>query len=463
MKAYRIRIALKELPNVWREVVVPSGISLQTLHYVIQYAMGWQDIQYHSFRVEGDPTEYANWWLRIYQSERKPNSVTPSGGQKRRISERTFKSSTGVKVDQLLERAGQLTYVYVLQEHWEHEIVLQEVIRDYTSSYPFCTAGEGACPPEGLGGAVQYMDFLKAWCDPLEKSHGWAVAWANRRGYCGEFDRAQANQFLHRKLPMGKDRIDKYVLELTSTVFETWMPVAFKSRVDSAVIAQVPLIRSFLDLLLKLKEQGSLNVNDAIEKDNYHVCVVMELKCSGYDCLSPGLALNGHKDDNLLVREPYNLATVGGFVREQNDQLVLTTKGAKAMEGSPVEAYFALLTTLVREYREIHNREPRVLEPVLLGHLLKFLHKYGVEERHVEFYTELLLEVDPYLVHDYPEDWERGCVKNYLSHKIFWHILRQGFDLFGLTKTKSWREEGSTWEIMKVRKTELLDKILDIW
>jgi hypothetical protein len=41
MKGYQLLIKLKELPTVWRQVLVPAGITFRALHYVIQYAMGW--------------------------------------------------------------------------------------------------------------------------------------------------------------------------------------------------------------------------------------------------------------------------------------------------------------------------------------------------------------------------------------------------------------------------------------
>ncbi|HPZ55616.1 MAG TPA: hypothetical protein PLY10_11225 [Bacillota bacterium] len=49
MKGYQLLIKLKELPTVWRQVLVPAGITFRALHYVIQYAMGWQDNHLHEF------------------------------------------------------------------------------------------------------------------------------------------------------------------------------------------------------------------------------------------------------------------------------------------------------------------------------------------------------------------------------------------------------------------------------
>ena len=60
MKGYQLRITLRELPTTWRRVVVPQGITFRTLHYVIQFAMGWQDAHLHEFWSGDDPTVYTD-------------------------------------------------------------------------------------------------------------------------------------------------------------------------------------------------------------------------------------------------------------------------------------------------------------------------------------------------------------------------------------------------------------------
>ena len=52
--AHRLRVSLdRSEPEIWREVVVPSGFSLGELHTVIQVAMGWQDYHLHHFHIDG--------------------------------------------------------------------------------------------------------------------------------------------------------------------------------------------------------------------------------------------------------------------------------------------------------------------------------------------------------------------------------------------------------------------------
>ena len=56
MRAYQLKIEMIELPTVWRRVIVPENISFETLHYVIQYAMGWHDAHLYEFSTSDDPT-----------------------------------------------------------------------------------------------------------------------------------------------------------------------------------------------------------------------------------------------------------------------------------------------------------------------------------------------------------------------------------------------------------------------
>ena len=52
--AHRLQVSLDRIePEIWREVVVPSGFSLGELHTVIQVAMGWEDYHLHQFHIDG--------------------------------------------------------------------------------------------------------------------------------------------------------------------------------------------------------------------------------------------------------------------------------------------------------------------------------------------------------------------------------------------------------------------------
>ena len=51
---FQLKITLDGVtPPVWRRVLVPGGYTLDRVHRVIQYAMGWQNYHLHSFEIDG--------------------------------------------------------------------------------------------------------------------------------------------------------------------------------------------------------------------------------------------------------------------------------------------------------------------------------------------------------------------------------------------------------------------------
>jgi len=53
-KTYVLRIELKEIkPVIWRRFIVPSNITLDRLHDIIQIVMGFTDSHLHEFVIDG--------------------------------------------------------------------------------------------------------------------------------------------------------------------------------------------------------------------------------------------------------------------------------------------------------------------------------------------------------------------------------------------------------------------------
>ena len=58
MRTVRLRVTMREVePRVERLIDVPSAITLDELHEVLQVALGWTDSHLHQFRT--DTTVYA--------------------------------------------------------------------------------------------------------------------------------------------------------------------------------------------------------------------------------------------------------------------------------------------------------------------------------------------------------------------------------------------------------------------
>ena len=134
-----IKVTLRHAkPAVWRRVLVPSGITLNQLHNIIQETMGWYDCHLHSFRI-GD-TEYG-----IPDPDFPDDTI----------------DDTGVRMDSVFREEGQkILYTYDFGDNWEHDILLEERLENPDQG-AVLLAGKRACPPEDCGGIWGYQNILE--------------------------------------------------------------------------------------------------------------------------------------------------------------------------------------------------------------------------------------------------------------------------------------------------------------
>ena len=65
-----------------------------------------------------------------------------------------------------------MIYTYDFGDGWEHGIVLEKQLpADPGTTYPVCTDGKLACPPEDCGGIPGYYHLLDALADPQHPEH----------------------------------------------------------------------------------------------------------------------------------------------------------------------------------------------------------------------------------------------------------------------------------------------------
>lgn len=174
----QLRIQLQGLePAIWRRVRVPANITLGRLHRVIQTVMGWTDSHLHEYIIGGqrygqpDP----DWDL--------PHQITPEAR---------------VKLATALSGRKSFTYLYDFGDDWEHQIKIEKVLPAEAMIHPVCMAGEHACPPEDVGGAPGYVDFVQAISDPHHPEHQEMLEWCGGSFDPYGFDIARVNQNLKR-------------------------------------------------------------------------------------------------------------------------------------------------------------------------------------------------------------------------------------------------------------------------
>ena len=129
-----IRIELRDTdPVIWRQVEVPTSITLKVLHRIIQTAMGWFDYHLWEFTIDkrryGLPTD-EDWGT-------EPRS-----------------DAAKVRLRNVL-RPGKTTidYLYDFGDCWEYRLTVTDIrTGDPDFSYPRYIAGERNAPPEDCGG-----------------------------------------------------------------------------------------------------------------------------------------------------------------------------------------------------------------------------------------------------------------------------------------------------------------------
>ncbi|MBL7111168.1 MAG: plasmid pRiA4b ORF-3 family protein [Bacteroidales bacterium] len=176
--AYQIQIALKgSKPKIWRRVLIPSGMLLSDLHYVIQIVMGWTNTHLHEFIHNG-----------ISYSE--PDDEMLDGLD--------AEDSTSVKVFDLLEREkDSLIYEYDFGDSWEHQIILEKVLPATGGiQLPVCLDGKMNCPPEDSGGVWGYAEMLEILKQPERDEYEEYIDWLGDEFDPEYFDKDEVNQVL---------------------------------------------------------------------------------------------------------------------------------------------------------------------------------------------------------------------------------------------------------------------------
>jgi hypothetical protein len=182
MQTFQFKIQIQHLQNppVWRRVLVPSDITFDDLHEIIQIVFGWENCHLYQFSEKG----YASYPLY------KPDDCDGD----------TVKDSTETIISEVFVTPKQtFTYIYDFGDDWKHHIVLEK-ITDTENTIPLCLAGEGACPPEDCGGIPGYYNLLEILSDPKNPQHKEMKSWLglgkNEQWDVNAFDITAINEVL---------------------------------------------------------------------------------------------------------------------------------------------------------------------------------------------------------------------------------------------------------------------------
>jgi hypothetical protein len=154
-------------PPIWRRLEVPADISLDLLHRVIQIAFDWDDSHLHVFQ-------------------------TPYGQFGIADAELGHRAEAPVTLEQVAPTVrSTIRYTYDFGDDWEHDILVEKVLdRNNTHSYPRCTGGRRAAPPEDCGGVWGYANLTHSLTDPTHPDHDDMIEWLGLTHAAADFDPA---------------------------------------------------------------------------------------------------------------------------------------------------------------------------------------------------------------------------------------------------------------------------------
>lgn len=160
---YRLKITLRGLrPPIWRRIEVPGNAPLDHLDLMIQAAMGWYNCHLHCFTIG----------QTIF-------------GMRDDEFDLDFEDETEYRLRDVVGREKErFCYTYDFGDDWEHDVRVEKIMPPEAGvTYPRCTGGARACPPEDVGGSWGYADFLDAIQDPRHEEHESFLEWVG-----GTFD-----------------------------------------------------------------------------------------------------------------------------------------------------------------------------------------------------------------------------------------------------------------------------------
>ncbi len=177
-RIYQLKVTLGNIhPPIWRRIQVQDDMTLPRLHAVLQIALDWTNSHLHGFKANGQ-----------FYSEPSPDyydlDVIDEGQ---------------VRLSQIAPEIGsRFIYEYDFGDSWNHELVVEEILTPQKGvEYPRCMDGKRSRPPEDVGGAWGYEEFLKAIRDRRHPEHDEYLQWVGGKFDPEAFNLQRANELLH--------------------------------------------------------------------------------------------------------------------------------------------------------------------------------------------------------------------------------------------------------------------------
>lgn len=136
---YQFRIYVKGVsPMVWRRILASGDTTIAALHEIMQILMDWYDVHLHHFLIRGKRYGIGRIGTMGFMDD--PYQV--------RLNQFQFRHNET------------FLYEYNYYDAWQLKIRVEaKVPFNPDFSYPYCTGGNRAAPPEDCGGAWRFMEL----------------------------------------------------------------------------------------------------------------------------------------------------------------------------------------------------------------------------------------------------------------------------------------------------------------
>ena len=366
---FRLRVDLADShPPIWRRLTLPSNLTLDVLHDVLQTAFGWTDSHLHRFGLATDRYSHETQGiLTPYDVEEGDEGVLESE----------------LRLDQLLAKKNdRLLYTYDFGDDWEHSVKLEEVLPlPATDAAVRCIDGRRRGPTEDVGGIYGWEQFLAVAAGTTLPEYPEQLEIAlelGLHGFVDEIDLAEINRGLERLA--GSDAALGWLRSRTSagstpspldTLFAGIGPDAQRHLAgylaSSALLEPTPIDEAEATTATAVIRTFLGNVGDGIR-----------LTSAGYLPPARVRELMDELDTQKIWRGEANresqtypvlflreTATQLGLVRKFRGDLLLTKRGAQ-LRDAPVELWYYLAARLPLE-RSDYGRDSALLLLMLVA------------------------------------------------------------------------------------------------
>ena len=137
--------------------------------------MGWIDSHLHAFRID------TRGQSKSKQKNERGTIITiefpnPEGNDE--YSDECYDERKEKIAEWFGTRMTQCVYEYDFGDSWDHTVLFEKKVPCESGvTYPRCTAGKNACPPDDCGGVGGYDDLQKIMKNPAHEEHADMLEW----------------------------------------------------------------------------------------------------------------------------------------------------------------------------------------------------------------------------------------------------------------------------------------------